>query len=66
MDVVLHRGPNGLGFTLTGGADTVGGCFVREIIGDPARSDGRLRPKDEIVMVMIMKSIVILCFGFNI
>ena len=51
LDVVLHKGSSGLGFTLAGGADTVGGCFVREIIGDPARSDGRLRPKDQIVLV---------------
>ena len=34
--------------------DTVGGCFVREIIGDPARADGRLRAKDQIVMVGIV------------
>ncbi|XP_028396908.1 tyrosine-protein phosphatase non-receptor type 13-like [Dendronephthya gigantea] len=51
LDVVLHKGSSGLGFSLAGGADTVGGCFVREIIGDPARSDGRLKPKDQIVMV---------------
>lgn len=53
LDVVLHKGSSGLGFSLAGGADTVGGCFVREIIGDPAKSDGRLRPKDQIVMVSV-------------
>jgi hypothetical protein len=54
LDIILHKGSSGLGFTLAGGADTVGGCFVREIIGDPARADGRLRPKDQIVMVSMV------------
>lgn len=54
LDIVLHKGFSGLGFTLAGGVDTVGGCFVREIIGDPARSDGRLKPKDQIVMVSML------------
>ncbi|XP_020916558.2 tyrosine-protein phosphatase non-receptor type 13 isoform X2 [Exaiptasia diaphana] len=42
----------GLGFTLAGGADTMGGCFVRDIIGDPAKADGRLQKGDQILQVV--------------
>lgn len=45
------KGSGGLGFTLSGGADTVGGCFVRDIVGGPAKEDGRLRQGDQILMV---------------
>lgn len=45
------KGSGGLGFTLSGGANTVGGCFVRDIIGGPAKEDGRLQQGDQILMV---------------
>ena len=47
------KGSGGLGFTLSGGANTVGGCFVRDIVGGPAKEDGRLRQGDQILMVSI-------------
>ena len=45
------KGSGGLGFTLSGGANTVGGCFVRDIVGGPAKEDGRLQQGDQILMV---------------
>ena len=45
------KGSGGLGFTLSGGADTVGGCFVRDIVGGPAKEDGRLQAGDQILAV---------------
>ena len=45
------KGSGGLGFTLAGGADTTGGCFVRDVIGDPAKADGRLQKGDQIIKV---------------
>lgn len=45
------KGSDGLGFTLSGGADTVGGCFVRDIVGGPAKEDGRLQAGDQILAV---------------
>jgi len=45
------KSSGGLGFTLSGGANTVGGCFVRDIVGGPAKEDGRLQQGDQILMV---------------
>ena len=45
------KGSGGLGFTLSGGANTVGGCFVRDIVSGPAKEDGRLQQGDQILMV---------------
>ncbi|XP_040914460.1 tyrosine-protein phosphatase non-receptor type 13 isoform X3 [Toxotes jaculatrix] len=38
-----------LGFTLTKGNDH--GCYIHDIVQDPARGDGRLRPGDRMIMV---------------
>ncbi len=38
-----------LGFTLTKGNDN--NCYVHDIIQDPAKGDGRLRPGDRMIMV---------------
>ena len=51
LHIELVKGSGGLGFTLSGGADTVGGCFVRDIVGGPAKEDGRLQQGDQILMV---------------
>lgn len=45
------RGSGGLGFTLLGGADTVGGCFVKDIVDGPAKEGGLLQPGDQILAV---------------
>ena len=51
LHIELVKASGGLGFTLSGGADTVGGCFVRDIVGGPAKEDGRLQPGDQILAV---------------
>ncbi|XP_020604777.1 tyrosine-protein phosphatase non-receptor type 13-like [Orbicella faveolata] len=51
LHIELVKGSGGLGFTLSGGANTVGGCFVRDIVGGPAKEDGRLQQGDQILMV---------------
>nr|XP_057908252.1 tyrosine-protein phosphatase non-receptor type 13 isoform X2 [Doryrhamphus excisus] len=38
-----------LGFTLTKGNDH--GCYIHDIVQDPAKSDGRLRPGDRMIKV---------------
>ncbi len=38
-----------LGFTLTKGNDNI--CYIHDIIQDPAKGDGRLRPGDRMIMV---------------
>uniref|UniRef100_A0A663LX98 Tyrosine-protein phosphatase non-receptor type 13 n=1 Tax=Athene cunicularia TaxID=194338 RepID=A0A663LX98_ATHCN len=39
-----------LGFTVTKGNDNVG-CYIHDIVQDPAKSDGRLRPGDRLIKV---------------
>uniref|UniRef100_A0A674IP19 Tyrosine-protein phosphatase non-receptor type 13 n=1 Tax=Terrapene triunguis TaxID=2587831 RepID=A0A674IP19_9SAUR len=39
-----------LGFTVTKGNDNIG-CYVHDVIQDPAKSDGRLRPGDRLIKV---------------
>ena len=53
--IELTKGSGGLGFTLAGGANTVGGCFVRDIVGGPAEEDGRLQAGDQILAVRNQK-----------
>ena len=51
IEAELSKGRNGLGFTLAGGKSTTGGCYVRDIVDDPAKSDGRLQRGDLILSV---------------
>ncbi|XP_027456326.2 tyrosine-protein phosphatase non-receptor type 13 isoform X12 [Zalophus californianus] len=39
-----------LGFTVTKGSQSIG-CYVHDVIQDPAKSDGRLRPGDRLIKV---------------
>ncbi|XP_037548200.1 tyrosine-protein phosphatase non-receptor type 13 [Nematolebias whitei] len=50
LKVSLMKSETGsLGFTLTRGSDL--GCYVHDIVQDPAKGDGRLRPGDRMIMV---------------
>ncbi|XP_059398769.1 tyrosine-protein phosphatase non-receptor type 13-like isoform X2 [Carassius carassius] len=50
LKVSLVKSDKGsLGFTLTKGNDN--NCYIHEIIQDPAKEDGRLRPGDRMIMV---------------
>uniref|UniRef100_A0A8C9Z2Y0 Tyrosine-protein phosphatase non-receptor type 20 n=1 Tax=Sander lucioperca TaxID=283035 RepID=A0A8C9Z2Y0_SANLU len=50
LKVSLVKSEKGsLGFTLTKGNDQ--GCYIHDIVQDPARRDGRLRPGDRMIMV---------------
>ncbi|KAH9490224.1 hypothetical protein Btru_036087, partial [Bulinus truncatus] len=40
----------GFGFTVAGGVNT-GGCYIKQLVSEPAISDGRLRPGDKILKV---------------
>uniref|UniRef100_A0A8C0BKR6 Tyrosine-protein phosphatase non-receptor type 13 n=1 Tax=Buteo japonicus TaxID=224669 RepID=A0A8C0BKR6_9AVES len=47
----LHKSEKGsLGFTVTKGNDNMG-CYIHDIVQDPAKSDGRLRPGDRLIKV---------------
>ncbi|XP_019738405.1 tyrosine-protein phosphatase non-receptor type 13 isoform X3 [Hippocampus comes] len=50
LKVSLMKSEKGsLGFTLTKGRDH--GCYIHDIVQDPAKSDGRLRPGDRMLKV---------------
>ncbi|XP_051955635.1 tyrosine-protein phosphatase non-receptor type 13-like isoform X5 [Xyrauchen texanus] len=50
LKVSLGKSDKGsLGFTLTKGTDN--NCYIHDIIHDPAKGDGRLRPLDRMIMV---------------
>ncbi|XP_060273383.1 tyrosine-protein phosphatase non-receptor type 13 isoform X13 [Ovis aries] len=49
--ITLNKSEKGsLGFTVTKGNQSVG-CYVHDVIQDPAKSDGRLRPGDRLIKV---------------
>ncbi|XP_078070170.1 tyrosine-protein phosphatase non-receptor type 13 isoform X2 [Mustelus asterias] len=51
MHVTLKKSEKGsLGFTVTKGDANIG-CYIHDIIQDPAKSDGRLRPGDRLITV---------------
>uniref|UniRef100_A0A8C3L580 Tyrosine-protein phosphatase non-receptor type 13 n=1 Tax=Chrysolophus pictus TaxID=9089 RepID=A0A8C3L580_CHRPC len=51
LQVTLTKSEKGsLGFTVTKGNDNVG-CYIHDIVQDPAKSDGRLRPGDRLIKV---------------
>ncbi|XP_068949390.1 tyrosine-protein phosphatase non-receptor type 13 isoform X6 [Petaurus breviceps papuanus] len=51
LHIVLTKSDKGsLGFTVTKGSESVG-CYVHDVIQDPAKSDGRLRPGDRLIKV---------------
>ncbi|KAJ7327165.1 hypothetical protein JRQ81_016924 [Phrynocephalus forsythii] len=51
LHVVLTKSEKGsLGFTVTKGNDNVG-CYIHDVLQDPAKSDGRLRPGDRLIKV---------------
>ncbi|XP_061589675.1 LOW QUALITY PROTEIN: tyrosine-protein phosphatase non-receptor type 13 [Cololabis saira] len=50
LNISLMKSEKGsLGFTLTKGNDH--GCYIHDIVQDPARGDGRLRAGDRLIMV---------------
>ncbi|CAL1543398.1 unnamed protein product [Lymnaea stagnalis] len=51
LEITLRKKPEaGFGFTVAGGVNT-GGCYIKQLVSDPAVSDGRLRPGDKILKV---------------
>uniref|UniRef100_A0A8C4V9S5 Tyrosine-protein phosphatase non-receptor type 13 n=1 Tax=Falco tinnunculus TaxID=100819 RepID=A0A8C4V9S5_FALTI len=51
LRVTMAKSEKGsLGFTVTKGNDNVG-CYIHDIVQDPAKSDGRLRPGDRLIKV---------------
>ncbi|NXG01634.1 PTN13 phosphatase, partial [Sakesphorus luctuosus] len=51
LQVTMTKSEKGsLGFTVTKGNDSVG-CYIHDIVQDPAKSDGRLRPGDRLIKV---------------
>ena len=47
----------GLGFTVAGGANTTGGCYIKAVIQNPALSDGTLKARDRLIKVSSLLSI---------
>ena len=52
FEVTLTREEGrGLGFTVAGGANTTGGCYVKAVLQNPALLDGRIKSGDKLIMV---------------
>ncbi|NXG36556.1 PTN13 phosphatase, partial [Dromaius novaehollandiae] len=51
LQVTMTKSEKGsLGFTVTKGNDNIG-CYIHDVVQDPAKSDGRLRPGDRLIKV---------------
>ncbi|XP_074849766.1 tyrosine-protein phosphatase non-receptor type 13 isoform X2 [Carettochelys insculpta] len=51
LHVTMTKSEKGsLGFTVTKGNENIG-CYIHDVIQDPAKSDGRLRPGDRLIKV---------------
>ncbi|KAM5271776.1 tyrosine-protein phosphatase non-receptor type 13 [Ctenodactylus gundi] len=51
LPITLVKSEKGsLGFTVTKGSQSIG-CYVHDVIQDPAKSDGRLKPGDRLIKV---------------
>lgn len=51
MEITLVKpARGGFGFTVAGGANS-GGCYIKDILHDPALSDGRLKKGDKLLSV---------------
>ncbi|XP_064005648.1 tyrosine-protein phosphatase non-receptor type 13 isoform X2 [Pogoniulus pusillus] len=51
LRVTMTKSEKGsLGFTVTKGSDNVG-CYIHDVVQDPAKSDGRLQPGDRLIKV---------------
>ncbi|XP_006767255.1 PREDICTED: tyrosine-protein phosphatase non-receptor type 13 isoform X10 [Myotis davidii] len=51
LAITLIKSEKGsLGFTVTKGSQSIG-CYVHDVIQDPAKSDGRLKPGDRLIKV---------------
>ncbi|XP_054994829.1 tyrosine-protein phosphatase non-receptor type 13 isoform X3 [Sorex araneus] len=51
LAITLNKSEKGsLGFTVTKGSQSIG-CYVHDVIQDPAKSDGRLKPGDRLIKV---------------
>ncbi|XP_075277317.1 tyrosine-protein phosphatase non-receptor type 13 isoform X1 [Opisthocomus hoazin] len=51
LRVTMTKSEKGsLGFTVTKGNDNIG-CYIHDVVQDPAKSDGRLRPGDRLIKV---------------
>lgn len=57
MISLLKSEKGSLGFTLTKGNDQ--GCYIHDIVQDPAKADGRLRPGDRMIKVWIHSNVFI-------
>lgn len=48
---LLKDEKTGLGFSVYGGVSK-GGCYIRDVVADPALSDGRLQTGDRLLKVI--------------
>ena len=51
FEVTMTKGDKGLGFTVAGGQNTTGYFYVKDILFDPALSDGRIQKGDRLIKV---------------
>lgn len=54
----MEKGDKGLGFTVAGGQKTTGFFYVREVLYEPAVSDPRIQPGDQLIYVSMLLSLV--------
>ncbi|XP_050390913.1 tyrosine-protein phosphatase non-receptor type 13 isoform X2 [Patella vulgata] len=52
FEVTLRkRDGGGLGFAVAGSGQSMTGCYIKDVLQDPALSDGRLQPGDQLIEV---------------
>lgn len=51
FEITMEKGTKGLGFTVAGGQNTTGYFYVKDILFDPALSDGRIHKGDRLIKV---------------
>ncbi|CAG5126932.1 unnamed protein product, partial [Candidula unifasciata] len=50
LEISLKKDGSGFGFTIAGGVNS-GGCYIKQLVSDPAIGDGRLQQGDRILKV---------------
>lgn len=58
LEISLKKDGTGFGFTVAGGVSS-GGCYIKQLVSDPAVGDGRLQPGDRILKVILL--LVLFC-----
>ena len=60
FEVTLTKGEKGLGFTVAGGQQAIGIFYVKDVLYNPALSDGRIQQGDRLIAVSTRRRVCLL------